>query len=311
MASLSDEENESGVFKETRDRPPSHYVLKLESFSLFSGNGVDHIKSNSFQVGDHKWKIKLFPKGNNEGKDDHVSVYLLLDSTSTLPLGQGVYAILKFFLLDQIKGDYLVVQGKASRFDSFKCEWGFDKFISLEDFEEPTNGYLVNDTSFFGVEVFICEGLPLGECYSISKVANISGKYKWVVTQFSGLECHYSDVFIIGGHKWRLSLYPEGKGKYKGHSLSIFLVSMDSVGSTTEHEVKAQFELALKDYKQNHVKKRTSTWFGASKPDSGFYSFIELTELKDDRNGYVVADRCAIEAEVKVLCEGSRKTLNC
>ena len=53
----------------------------------------------------------MFPKGNNEGKDDHVSVYLLLDSTSTLPLGQGVYAILKFFLLDQIKGDYLVVQG--------------------------------------------------------------------------------------------------------------------------------------------------------------------------------------------------------
>ena len=96
----------------------------------------------------------------------------------------------------------LLFAGKASRFDSFKCEWGFDKFVSLEDFEEPTNGYLINDTSFFGVEVFICEGLPLGECYSISKVANISGKYKWVVTQFSGLECHSSDVFIIGGHEW-------------------------------------------------------------------------------------------------------------
>ena len=53
----------------------------------------------------------MFPKGNNEGKDDHVSVYLLLDSTSSLPVGKGVNAILKFFLLDQIRGDYLVVQG--------------------------------------------------------------------------------------------------------------------------------------------------------------------------------------------------------
>ena len=74
----------------------------------------------------------------------------------------------------------------------------------MKDFEEPTNGYLVNDTSFFGVEVFICEGLPLGECYSISsKVANISSKYKWVVTEFSGLkEPQYSDEFVVGGYKW-------------------------------------------------------------------------------------------------------------
>nr|XP_017241145.1 PREDICTED: uncharacterized protein LOC108213866 isoform X2 [Daucus carota subsp. sativus] len=308
MASLSDEENK-WVFKETRDRPPSHYVLKLESFSLFSANGVDHIKSNSFQVGDHKWKIKLFPKGNNEGKDDHVSVYLLLDSTSTLPVGKGVKAFFKFFLLDQIRGNYLVVQGKASRFDSFKCEWGFDKFVSLEDFEEPTNGYLINDTSFFGVEVFICEGLPLGECYSISKVANISGKYKWVVTQFSGLECHSSDVFIIGGHEWKLSLYPEGNGKHKGHSLSIFLVSVDSKGSTTEHEVKAEFEVTLNEFKQKHIKEKDTKWFGASTPAWGWPNFIELTDLKDEKNGYVVADQCTIEAEVKVLCEGSRETL--
>ncbi|XP_063946244.1 uncharacterized protein LOC135151587 [Daucus carota subsp. sativus] len=294
MASLSAEDNEWewGVHNQFTDTPPSHYVLKLESFSLFSANGVDHITSNSFQVGDHKWKIKLFPKGNNEGKDDHVSLYLLLDSTSKLPAGKGVKAILKFFLLDQIRGNYLVVQGihvyifcfnffhictmkdvgnnnmmvnsgllfagETSRFDRFKCEWGFDKFISLEDFEEPTNGYLVNDTSFFGVEVFICDGLPLGECHSISKVADISGKYKWVVTQFSGLkENHYSDEFIIGGYKWKLWLCPEGNAKYKGHSLSIFLVSVDSESSTTEHEVKAEFELTLNDqFKQNHIKKK-------------------------------------------------------
>ncbi|KAL1825773.1 hypothetical protein ACET3Z_012551 [Daucus carota] len=300
--------------KETRDRPPSHYVLKLESFSLFSANGVDHINSNSFQVGDHKWKIKLFPKGNNEGKDDHVSIYLLLDSTSTLPAGKGVNAFFKFFLFDQMRGNYLVVQGKASRFDSFKCEWGLDKFISLEDFEEPTNGYLVNDISFFGVELFICEGLPLGECHSISKVANISGKHKWVVTQFSGLKelLHYSDEFVIGGFKWKLSLYPEGNGKYKGHSLSIYLECVDSKNSTTEHEVKAEFEITLNDqFKQNNIKRKGTNWFGASGHSWGWHSFIKLTDLKDDKKGYSVADQCIIEAEVKVLCEGSRKTLKC
>ncbi|WOG94656.1 hypothetical protein DCAR_0313953 [Daucus carota subsp. sativus] len=59
MVSQSAEDDE-WVFSETRDRPPSHYVLKLESFSLFSANGVDHIESNSFQVGDHKWYLLFF-----------------------------------------------------------------------------------------------------------------------------------------------------------------------------------------------------------------------------------------------------------
>ncbi|XP_017240810.1 MATH domain and coiled-coil domain-containing protein At3g58440-like isoform X2 [Daucus carota subsp. sativus] len=308
MALVSAEDDQGAVLRESRDTPPAHYVLKLKNFSAFSQNGVDQITSNTFQVGDLHWKIKLFLKGSNGGKDDYVSMYLMLDAS------KGVKAFFKFFLLDQSRGNYLVVQGKASRFDSFKCEWGLDKFISLKDFEEPTNGYLVNDTSFFGVEVFICEGLPLGECYSISsKVANISSKYKWVVTEFSGLkEPQYSDEFVVGGYKWKLWLHPEGNRKYKGYSLSIYLVYVDSKSSTTEHEVKAEFELTLKDQsKQNHKKKKSTTWFGASTPDWGFSSFIELTDLKDDKKGYLVADQCTIEAEVTVLCEGSCKTLKC
>nr|XP_017240760.1 PREDICTED: uncharacterized protein LOC108213474 isoform X3 [Daucus carota subsp. sativus] len=281
MSYLMYKHTAGAVLRESRDTPPAHYVLKLKNFSAFSQNGVDQITSNTFQVGDLHWKIKLFLKGSNGGKDDYVSMYLMLDAS------KGVKAFFKFFLLDQSRGNYLVVQefvGEANRFDKF-----------------------------FGVEVFICEGLPLGECYSISKFANISGKYKWVVTQFSGLkEPHDSDEFVIGGYKWKLSLWPEGNKKYKGCSLSIFLVSVDSKSSTTEHEVKAEFELTLNDQlKQKNIKNKATKWFGASTTDWGFPSFIELTDLKDDKKGYLVADECTFEAEVKVLCEGSRKTLKC
>ena len=71
---------------------------------------------------------------------------------------------------------------------------------------------------------------------------------------------------ILGRKLW---LCPEGNAKYKGHSLSIFLVSVDSESSTTEHEVKAEFELTLNDqFKQNHIKKKgnnpSSTFFPQS-----------------------------------------------
>ncbi|KAK1354398.1 hypothetical protein POM88_047654 [Heracleum sosnowskyi] len=109
---VSTAEDDEGVLREIRDTPPAHYVLKIQSFSLYSENGVRQIKSNSFQVGEHQWKIILFPKGKNGGKDDHVSIYLMLDSMSSLSAGKGVNAFFKFFLLDQIRGKYLAVQGR-------------------------------------------------------------------------------------------------------------------------------------------------------------------------------------------------------
>lgn len=84
-----------------------------------------------------------------------------------------------------------------------KCEWGFDKFISLETLRDFTNGFLVNDTCFFGVEVFVSEGLCGGECHSISKVTDVSCKFKWVINHFSELgEESCSDEFVVGGYRW-------------------------------------------------------------------------------------------------------------
>lgn len=272
-----------------------------------------YIRSNQTPSKSESINVCQFPYGNNGGTDEHVSVYLLLESTGSLSAGNGVNAIFKFFLFDQIRGNYVTAQGRAHRFDRLKCEWGFDKFISLEDFEEPTNGYQLNDTVFFGVEVFVSEGSRIGECHSISPVDNISNKYKWVITEFSELGEHrYSDVFVVGGYKWKLLLYPDGHKKHRGSSLSMYLVHVDSKSSTTEHKVNAEFVLTLNDqFNQNHIQKKTIIWFGASIATWGWPSFIELKDLKDDKNGYIVSDRCMIEAEVTVLCETTCDTLKC
>lgn len=52
------------------------------------------------------------------------------------------------------------------------------------------------------------EGSRLGESHTISEIANISGKYEWIVAQFSKLrELHYSDEFVVGGYKWYVHFY--------------------------------------------------------------------------------------------------------
>ncbi|XP_074352487.1 ubiquitin C-terminal hydrolase 12-like [Apium graveolens] len=285
------------VLREWRDTPPAHYLIKLQSFSLYSKHGVHHIMTNIFQAGQQEWKIILYPKGKDGGKGDHVSIYIMLESTSSLEAGKDVNAIFKFFLFDQIRGKYLTVQGRAKRFDWVKYEWGFSKFISLEALEEPTNGFLVDDTCFFGVEVFLSEGPRLGqidECLSISEAANISGKYVWEVYQFSELEedC-YSDEFRIGGHLWYVR-------KLFDHQInSIRPLPVFGITIITEFYTSINVENIV-----------ATIWFSASIEDWGWHSLIELKDLNDSAKGYVVDDRCIFEAELTLLCETSLETPN-
>ncbi|PRQ55945.1 putative ubiquitinyl hydrolase 1 [Rosa chinensis] len=55
-----------------------------------------------------------------------------------------------------------------------------------------------------------------------------SGTFTWKIDKFSKLNADkcYSEVFVIGGFKWRVSLYP--KGYIVRHSISMYLEVADS-----------------------------------------------------------------------------------
>ncbi|KAH9687462.1 TRAF-like family protein [Citrus sinensis] len=79
----------------------------------------------------------------------------ILNNTSSFTLDWQVSAVFRMFLLDQNQENYCVVQdimGKERRFNGLKHVWGFDKFIPLRDFNDASNGYLVEDTCVFEAE---------------------------------------------------------------------------------------------------------------------------------------------------------------
>ena len=95
--------------------------------------------------------------------------------------------------------------GSVRRFDRMKYRWGLSKFISLEDFNAPASGFLVNDTCFIGAEVYVIQSPSICESLSMLNFDDdISFKYTWKLTGFSGLvdECCYSDEFAFGNYKW-------------------------------------------------------------------------------------------------------------
>lgn len=101
--------------------------------------------------------------------------------------------------------------GNGRRFNELKLEWGFDEFISLEAFNDVTNGYLVGDTCVFGAEVSVCSKriTGQGECL-LMRNNPISYKHVWKVENFSKLKdvLNESEPFTAGDHKWYQILTP-------------------------------------------------------------------------------------------------------
>lgn len=86
-----------------------------------------------------------------------------------------------------------------------KVEWGFDRFMSQEAFNNPENGYVVDDTCVLGAEVYVCQEKFRGreDCLSMVKDP-ISYKHTWKIGMFSALtaDCEDSKTFMAAEHKW-------------------------------------------------------------------------------------------------------------
>uniref|UniRef100_A0A5B7CAD4 Putative TRAF-like family protein n=1 Tax=Davidia involucrata TaxID=16924 RepID=A0A5B7CAD4_DAVIN len=211
MKEMSYNDDEVEVSRTTRDVPPAHYLFKIESFSLLSGSYIEKYESGVFEAGGYKWRLLLYPKGNSKDNgNDHISLYLAIADTKSLPRGWEVYINFKLFVYDQIRDKYLTVQdadGKVRRFHGLKTERGFGQLLSLNTFNDASNGYLLHDSCIFGAEVFAIKYNGNGECLSMTQMHQ-DNTYTWKIYDFSSIDAEFirSKEFTVGENKWKLSL---------------------------------------------------------------------------------------------------------
>ncbi|KAF8038995.1 hypothetical protein BT93_B1520 [Corymbia citriodora subsp. variegata] len=198
-----------GVERRVSEDPPAQYVVNIQSYSSLSKNSVGKYESGVFQAGGYKWKLVLYPNGN-KSKDvkDHVSLYLSMVETSSLPSGWEVHALVRFFLRDQEKDNYSIIQDamrKEWHFHRTKLKCGFDQFIPLETLHDARNGYLMDDTCVLGAEVSVTREKSTGQGENLSMIKDaVSQRHVWNVMNFLKLDKEFYDstVFMAGNHKW-------------------------------------------------------------------------------------------------------------
>ncbi|XP_010035424.2 MATH domain and coiled-coil domain-containing protein At3g58200 isoform X1 [Eucalyptus grandis] len=170
--------------------------------------------------------------------------------------------------------------------------------MSLKTFTNPSNGYLVDDTCVFGVEVFVIKSSGVGECLMLKESASYT--HEWRISRLSSLgDESFSDVFAAGDHKWKVTLFPRGDLANRGQCLSMYLVLVDANNLASGQKMNVKFILRLKD--QNNILRGqqvcTTVWLSSSATSWGWPTFMPLTTV----GKCLMDDSCVIEAEVMVL----------
>ncbi|MBA0579665.1 hypothetical protein Gorai_021914, partial [Gossypium raimondii] len=190
----------------TRDVPPAHYIFSIESFSLLVDTGVEKYESHAFDVQNYKWRLSLYPNGNKKSNGEgFISLYLQIEDTQYFPRTWEVNVNFRFFILDQIRDKYLTIEesdGVIKRYYQMKTEWGIAQLLSLDHFNETSNGYLVDDCCSFGVEVFVIKQTGKLERLSMMKQPP-NNIITFQLRQYSApfYERYTSDVQTIGDSK--------------------------------------------------------------------------------------------------------------
>ncbi|KAL4599785.1 hypothetical protein ACB092_11G151800 [Castanea dentata] len=296
--------NKAPVTRSTRDLPPAHFSLKIESYSLLSQAVLEKFESCVFEACRHKWRLYLYPRGKAKFiGTGHISLYLAIAKTEKLPLGWEVNASFKFFLFDQIRDMYLTIQdsfGTIRRFNDLKNEWGFAKVLPVDTFNDPSQGYLVNDCCVFGVEVSVYERSNKRQCISMIREPP-NRTMTWKIEKFSTLDERFycSQEFTVEGLKWKLEVYPKGDTDQIPEAISIYITLCDCIQS--EHKIYAEYKLRIRNQVQrNHMERLGKQWFSNS-AGWGFRQFIFLNDLHDAFKGFLVNDTIIVEAEIIVM----------
>ncbi|KAK4581874.1 hypothetical protein RGQ29_025152 [Quercus rubra] len=135
--------------QQVEDPPSMKFTWTIDNFTRL--NTKKHY-SEVFVVGSYKWRILVFPKGNNV---DHLSMYLDVADSSTLPYGWSRYAQFSLAVVNQVHSKYSIRKDTQHQFNARESDWGFTSFMPLSDLYDPARGYLVNDACVIEAEVAV------------------------------------------------------------------------------------------------------------------------------------------------------------
>ncbi|KAF2601580.1 hypothetical protein F2Q70_00025237 [Brassica cretica] len=267
-------------------RNNSRFTWKITQFSSFSGESHS---SYEFTCGPRRWYLEMYPKGYLEGKGNSLSLFLhASDFVSKAPV-EAISAIYKLRVLDQHKRNHHEIDA-SHRFTSINTRWGFNKFLELEELHKASNGFLVNDAIYIGVE------FKFMSTHNI-KYMKRNNSHFMLVDGMSTLmtenvkNCESMD-FRACGLKWKFTIRFDPVKDY----LSAFLTMGDEKFPGSKWAIWCRFELSVVSQTGAiNIRIDSMFTFNSTNASSEVISLISQEMLKQK---FIVNDKAVFCAEI-------------
>ncbi|KAK6126581.1 hypothetical protein DH2020_039692 [Rehmannia glutinosa] len=144
-------DNAGTVDNQAADEPQaSRFTWTIENFTRLN---MKKLYSDVFVVGGYKWRVLIFPKGNNV---DYLSMYLDVADSATLPYGWNRYAQFSLAVVNQMHSKYTIKKG-ARRWSLRLIASQARRFTQARSQiqRRTVPGYLVNDTCVVEADVAV------------------------------------------------------------------------------------------------------------------------------------------------------------
>ncbi|XP_042437838.1 ubiquitin C-terminal hydrolase 13-like isoform X3 [Zingiber officinale] len=122
------------------------------AISNFSKLNTKKLYSDIFIVGGYQWRVLIFPRGNNV---EYLSMYLDVADSANLPYDWSRYAQFGLSVVNQIHNKYSIRKDTHHQFNERESDWGFTSFMPLTEVNDPSRGFLLNDTLVVEAEVIV------------------------------------------------------------------------------------------------------------------------------------------------------------
>ncbi|XP_052173615.1 uncharacterized protein LOC127788937 [Diospyros lotus] len=134
------------IVKEPSDNT---FTWKIDKFSTITDTCLF---SEEFKVGEHKWKLSLYPRGRQNSNGENISLFLVAVDHTTLHPHRKLYAKYKLRVRNQVGHAHHEKEGCDGFSKSVGC-WGYWNLKELSHLKDPSQGYIVNDTLVVEVEI--------------------------------------------------------------------------------------------------------------------------------------------------------------
>ncbi|MED6113241.1 hypothetical protein PIB30_068985 [Stylosanthes scabra] len=131
----------------------SKYTWTIKNFSKLK---CEKLYSETFFTGNRPWRIRIHPKGK---KGKHLSIYLSVGDHANFPADWSITATFELSLINQLDSDDTITHEGEHTYKKNSCgmicAYGFPSFVSLAEFRDPDEGFLVKDRCIIVAEVSV------------------------------------------------------------------------------------------------------------------------------------------------------------